>query len=224
MHLLVIEDARRRRESLERGLREAGYAVDATGEGTEGLWYARTNEYDAIVLDLMLPGIDGMTILHKMRAAGKTTPVLILTAKDELGDRVAGLDRGADDYLTKPFAFEELKARIRALIRRKYNRKNPMLRIGPLEIDTVAKSVRCHGVSIRLTAREYALLELLAMRSGAVVSRTEIWEQLYEFHDDTTSNVVDVYVGYLRKKIETPGTPRLIHTRRGLGYVLEALA
>jgi len=201
------------------GLREAGYAVDSSTEGDEGLWYARSNEYDVIILDIMLPKVDGLTILKRIRKDGRPTPVLLLTAKDTVEDRVAGLDLGADDYLIKPFAFAELLARVRALARRKYEKPDPVIRIQDLEINTSAKSVH-RGEHIVLTAREYVLLEFLALRAGEVVSRSAIWEHLYEFHDDADSNVVDVYVGYLRKKLEKPNLPKLIHTHRGHGYRL----
>jgi len=220
MRVLLVEDYAPLRKSLSRGLREAGFAVDVSADGEEGLWYAESNDYDVIVLDIMLPGVDGLTILTRLRRAGKVTPTLLLTARDTVPDRVRGLDLGADDYLVKPFAFEELLARIRALIRRRYDTKDPVLRIGDLEIDTTKHIVRRAGAQIDLTAREYALLEFLAFRAGEVVSRTDIWEHLYSFDSPTVSNVVDVYIGYLRKKIERPGLPRLIHTCRGQGYML----
>jgi DNA-binding response OmpR family regulator len=220
MRILVIEDYEPLRTSVTQGLREEGFAVDAAADGEEGWWHAREGEYDVIVLDLMLPRIDGLTLLKRLRQAGGKTHVLILTARDALEDRVAGLNMGADDYLVKPFAFDELLARVRALIRRRYDAKNPILRVGDLEIDTGAKTVRRADSPIELTAREYALLELLAMRTGQLVTRTEIWEHLYEFQSTAQSNVVDVYIGYVRRKIERPGGPRLIHTRRGQGYVL----
>ena len=220
MRVLIIEDYAPLRKALTQGLEEAGYAVDVAAEGQEGLWFATSGEYDAIILDLMLPGVDGLTILRKLRDAGRTTHVLILTARDALDDRVRGLDLGADDYLVKPFAFAELLARVRALVRRKYEAKNPVIRIADLEIDTAAHLVRRGGESVELTAREYALLEFLALRAGEVVSRGDIWEHVYDFHSTAESNVVDVYIGYLRRKIERPGAPRLIHTRRGQGYRL----
>ena len=222
MRLLLIEDYRPLQQSLAKGLREAGFAVDATADGQEGLWYAMGSDYDVIVLDLMLPGLDGLSLLKKLRSTGRQTHVLILTAKDTLEDRVKGLDCGADDYLVKPFAFEELLARVRALLRRSYRAKNPLLRIEDLQIDLAAQRVRRGTEEIELTPREYALLEYLAMRAGQTVSRTEIWEHVYEFNDDASSNVVDVYIGYLRKKIERPGKAPLIHTARGRGYLLGA--
>lgn len=222
MRVLVVEDYDPLRKAVGQALREVGYAVDASADGEEGLWYARSNDYDAIVLDIMLPGVDGLTIVSRLRKAGRTAPVLLLTAKDTVEDRVAGLDQGADDYLVKPFALAELLARVRALVRRRYDAKDPVLRVADLEIDTAKRTVRRAGEDVPLTPREYALLECLALRAGAVVSRTDIWEHLYEFDATAGSNVVDVYVGYLRKKIERPDRPRLIHTRRGQGYMLSA--
>ena len=220
MKVLFVEDYEPLLKSVSRGLREAGFAVDGTGDGEEGLWYARTGEYDAILLDLMLPRVDGLTILRRLRDQGSDVPILILTAKDTVADRVRGLDLGADDYLVKPFAFEELLARVRALVRRKYQAPAPAMTVGDLTIDTTSRAV-CRGErTIELTPREYALLELLAARAGEVVTRTEIWEHVYDFNSEPNSNVIDVYVGHLRKRIEQGGLPRLIHTRRGVGYVL----
>ena len=222
MRLLVIEDYRPLQQSLTKGLREAGFAVDTTRDGQEGLWYATGSEYDVIILDLMLPGMNGLEILKKIRTQGRKSHVLILTAKDTVEDRVAGLDLGADDYLVKPFAFEELLARIRALLRRRYLEKNPRIKIKDLLIDLTAQRAWRGRKEIQLTPREYALLEYLAMRVGQTVSRTDIWEHLYEFNSSASSNVVDVYIGYLRRKIERPDKPSLIHTVRGRGYVLGA--
>jgi len=220
MRILVIEDYTPIRESVSQGLREAGYAVDAAADGRDGLWYAESNDYDVVVLDLMLPEVDGLTILKKLRAAKRRTCVLILTAKDQLQDRVEGLNAGADDYLIKPFAFEELLARVKTLVRRKYDQQNPVITIADLAIDTATRTVRRGKREIALTGREYALLEYLASRAGELVTRSDVWEHVYDFNSDSQSNVVDVYIGYLRKKIEAPGLPKLIHTRRGEGYVL----
>lgn len=222
MRLLVIEDYPPLQQSLTKGLRESGFAVDTTRDGAEGLWYATGAEYDVIILDLMLPNMPGLEILKKIRSRGNKAHVLILTAKDTVEDRVEGLDLGADDYLVKPFAFEELLARIRALLRRGYRRKNPNIRIKDLQIDLTAQKVRRGKHEITLTPREYALLEYLAVRAGETVSRTDMWEHLYEFNSAASSNVVDVYIGYLRKKIEQLGKPPLIHTIRGRGYLLGA--
>lgn len=222
MRLLLIEDYRPLRESLIKGLHEAGFAVDATGDGQEGLWYATGNEYDVVVLDLMLPGMDGLEILKRIRSQGCETCVLVLTARDTVQDRVRGLDLGADDYVVKPFAFEELLARLRALLRRGYHHRQPAIQIADLHIDPASQKVRRGEQEILLTAREYALLEYLALRAGEVVSRTDIWEHVYDFNATASSNVVDVYIGYLRKKIECPDKPPLIHTIRGRGYLLGA--
>jgi len=222
VRLLLIEDYAPLRQSVAKGLREAGFAVDATGDGKEGLWHAMGEDYDAIVLDLMLPGLDGLSILTKIRAAGRQAHVLILTARDTVADRVRGLDLGADDYLTKPFAFDELLARIHALVRRKYEHKSPEICVGGVRIDTASHRVWRGEDELHLTSREYALLEYLAMRAGQVVSRTEIWEHVYDFDSSATSNVVDVYVGYLRKKLQSNGDGWPIRTVRGRGYVLEA--
>jgi DNA-binding response OmpR family regulator len=220
MRLLVVEDYRPLQQSLVKGLREAGFAVDTTRDGKEGLWYATSNEYDVIILDLMLPGMGGLEILRKMRTQGGKSHVLILTAKDTVQDRVTGLDLGADDYLVKPFAFEELMARIRALLRRSYREKNPSIKIKDLRIDLTTQRVWRSREEIQLTPREYVLLEYLAMRAGQMVSRSDIWEHVYEFNSSASSNVVDVYIGYLRRKIERAGKPALIHTVRGRGYLL----
>jgi len=224
MKVLVVEDNEPLRKAITQRLRESGFAVDETGDGPEGLWLATENKYTVAILDLMLPGLDGIDLLKKMRKGNEETSVLIITARDQVGDRVAGLDAGADDYLVKPFALEELLARVRALTRRKHSVKNPVLKVGDLEIDTKRRSASRGGREIELTAREYSLLELLALRSGEVVSRAEIWEQLYDFNQDPESNVVDVFVAYLRRKIESEDKPKLIHTRRGMGYILEERA
>jgi DNA-binding response OmpR family regulator len=222
MRVLIVEDRERLRNWLQKGLKEAGFVVDAAADGKEGLWYALGNSYDAIILDLMLPGLDGLSILRQFRAAGREDQVLILTAKDTVPDRVRGLDLGADDYLVKPFAFEELLARVRALVRRGYGKHSPVIEIGDLRIDTAKRQVWRQEQEIELRAMEYKLLEYLARRAGETVSRTEIWEHLYDFGSQTASNVVDVYVASLRRKLDRPGEKSLIQTRRGLGYVLGA--
>jgi DNA-binding response OmpR family regulator len=220
MRVLVVEDYAPIQNAVAKSLREAGFAVDATDNGVDGLWLASNNSYDVVVLDLMLPGLDGLTLLERLRARGHSTHVLILTARDTVPDRVRGLDLGADDYLVKPFAMDELLARVRALARRAYCAKNPALRVADLLIDTIRQAVSRGGEPIVLTAREYALLEYLAMRAGEIVPRTDIWEHVYEFNAEADSNVVDVYIGYLRRKIERPDRPALIHTVRGAGYSL----
>jgi len=220
VRVLLIEDSRHLQRSVSTGLRKTGYAVDVSGDGEEGLWHAQSNDYDVIILDLMLPRVDGLTVLRRLRAQEKQTHVLILTAKDTLEDRVRGLRLGADDYLVKPFAFEELLARVEALCRRAYQRKSSSLLIHGLAIDTSAKTVARGAEPIELTPREYALLEYLVRRQGEVVSRSEIEEHIYNEQVDPMSNVVDSAICSLRKKISVPGAPPLIHTRRGLGYVL----
>ena len=220
MRVLVIEDYQLLRDSLVAGLRQVGYAVDATGDGSKGLWFATNHPYDALILDLMLPGLGGLELLRRLRAAGNTVAVLVLTAKDSIGDRVAGLDLGADDYLVKPFAFDELTARLRALVRRRYDRDSAMIRIADLEIDTIKRSVRRADAIVALSAREYALLEYLAHRAGHVVTRSEIWDHVYDAADEPWSNVLDVYISHLRRKIDHGHARKLIHTRRGQGYLL----
>ena len=220
MRILVIEDYRPLRQAVTAGLQEEGYAVDAAADGDEGWWHIQAATYDLIILDLMLPGINGTELLRRLQARGAATHVLVLTARDTIDERVAGLDLGADDYLIKPFAFPELLARIRSLLRRTYGAKDPVIRIADLAIDTVSRTARRGDAGIELTSREYHLLEFLALRQGQLVTRTEIWEHLYDLRSETSSNVVDVYIGYLRKKIEHADLPRLIHTRRGLGYLL----
>lgn len=219
MTILLIEDYNPLRKSLTKGLREAGFAVDTAADGEEGLWQAQSGSYDVIILDLMLPKLDGLSILRKLREEGNPVHVLILTAKDMLHDRVRGLNLGADDYLVKPFAFDELLARVRALMRRKYESKSPVMTVGDIEIDTRTRSVRRDEKGIELSAREYAILEYLALKPGQVVTRTEIWNHVYDWAADVNSNVIDVYIGHLRRKLEQEGAPRLIHTRRGMGYV-----
>jgi DNA-binding response OmpR family regulator len=222
MRVLLVEDSTRLREAVAKALRQSGYAVDATGEGDDGLWMAQENIYDVLVLDIMLPGLDGLSIVDRLREGGKQTPVLFLTAKDTIADRVEGLRRGADDYLIKPFALEELLARVGALCRRSYQKPTAKLTVVDLEVDTNSKTASRSGDAIDLTAREFAILEYLMMRQGAVVSRTEIEEHIYDELVSPMSNVVDSAVCNLRRKIAThPDSVALIHTRRGQGYVLE---
>ena len=222
MRILVAEDHPTLAASIAEGLRDDGYAVDLTMDGDEALHFATSNSYGCIVLDVMLPGKDGFAILKALRQRGATTPVVFLTARDAVDDRVRGLDMGADDYVVKPFEWAELLARVRAAMRRSQGHAAALITVGDLEIDTAAKTVRRAGRSIELSAREYSLLEYLAHREGQVVSRADIWDQLYGQEDATTSNVVDVYIGYLRQKIDRDHALKLIHTRRGLGYVLTA--
>lgn len=222
MRILVVEDFAPLREALAQGLRESGYAVDEAASGTDGLWHAKSGEHDVIVLDLMLPGVDGLSIIKTLRARRSPAHILVLTAKDTAADKVRGLELGADDYLVKPFDFAELLARIKALVRRKYDIRTTLLRVCDLEIDTALRVVRRGGILIDLSGREYALLEYLAHNADRTVSRSDIWQHVYDFNASLESNVVDVFIGLLRKKIERPGLPRLIHTRRGQGYRLGA--
>jgi DNA-binding response OmpR family regulator len=219
VRLLLVEDSLRLQRSLGLGLRRLGYALDIAADGAEGLRLAESNAYDVIILDLMLPGLDGLSLLRRLREGGGDAHVLILTARDTVDERVRGLQTGADDFLVKPFAFAELLARVQALVRRRHGQKNPRLSVGPLEIDTAARTVSREGAPLALTPREYALLEYLATRQGQVVSRDEIEEHLYEGRIELNSNAVDSAVCALRRRLDPPGTPSLIETRRGLGYV-----
>jgi DNA-binding response OmpR family regulator len=220
VRILLIEDHKPLVRALKQGLEEEGFAVDVAFDGEEGNYKAETANYDVIILDLMLPKQDGLSLLQRWRRNGMTAHVLVLTARDTIDDKVRGLDLGADDYLTKPFQLEELLARLRALIRRGHQVKDPILRIHDLEIDTAARSVKRGGKLIHLTPREYALLQFLAFHRGKVVSRSMIWEHLYDEHDENTSNVVDVYIRYLRNKIDKDQELPLILTRWGEGYLL----
>lgn len=220
MRILIIEDYEPLRKAIVQRLREEAFQVDDAADGRRGLELARSYDYTLILLDLMLPDFDGLEVLADLRHRGSDTAVLIMTARDAVPDRISGLDAGADDYLVKPFALDELMARVRMLVRRRYGRYHSLLVIGDLEIDLRKRMARRAGEVISLTTREFALLELLALRRGGVVSRREIWEQIYDVNYEVVSNVVDVYIVHLRKKIERPGLPRLIHTRRGGGYVL----
>lgn len=222
MRVLVIEDYAPVREAVTQGLKESGFAVDSSSDGKEGLWYATKNEYDVIILDLMLPVVSGMEILQQLRKRRSAARVLILTAKDAVDDRVEGLNAGADDYLIKPFALEELLARVNVLFRRRHDLVDTVIEVGDLRIDTATQIVSRAGVAIEFTKREYSLLVFLAVRAGQVVSRADIWENVYDFESDAHSNVIDVYIRYLRQKLEHSGWSRMIHTRRGFGYVLTA--
>ena len=223
MRLLLIEDSTRLRTSLARALKRIGHGVDAAGDAEEGEVLARVHEYDVIVLDIMLPGRDGLSLLRAWRNAGKETPVILLTAKAEVDDRVRGLALGADDYLVKPFAFEELAARVEALGRRRTGQAKSEIRVGPLEIDLAGKVVKRDGLRIELTSREFALLECLARRPGQILSRAQIEARLYNESESPLSNAVDAAVYSLRRKLCPPNTPPLVHTRRGLGYMLGEL-
>ncbi len=222
MRVLLVEDSVRLQQSVGAALRRSGYAVDVASDGEEGLWQALSNDYDAVVLDIMLPKLDGLEVLRQLRAKGRRTQVLLLTAKDTVEDRVRGLNQGADDYLIKPFALEELLARVQVLCRRKYQVSDARLVIGDLVIDTLAKRVERAGQVVELTSREFALLEYLASRRGAVVSRSDIEEHIYDGMVDPMSNVVDSAICIVRRKLAEANARPLIHTRRGQGYVLDA--
>lgn len=215
MRILVVEDETDLRTSLAMALREQGYAVDVSEDGEDGLWRATSVDYDAIVLDVMLPRLDGWTVLHRLRGS-KKTPVLMLTARDTTRDRVRGLDTGADDYVVKPFDLDELFARLRALIRRAAGQTRNVVEIGDVVIDTGARLATRNGVEIALTPREYALLEFLAIHRGEVITRTVLYEHLFDEDDDTLSNLLDVHVSNLRKKLGAD----FITTRRGQGYCI----
>lgn len=217
MRALLVEDEPDLLASLLKALREDGYAVDGAADGEEGLYKAENNDYDVVVLDVMLPRVDGWELLRRLRST-KKTPVLMLTARDTVRDRVKGLDRGADDYLVKPFDLDELLARLRALIRRSASQAEPCLRIGEVAIDTAARTVMRNGEEVALTAREYSLVEFLALHRGEVVSRTRLYEHLFDENDSTLSNLLDVHVSNIRKKLGHD----FITTRRGHGYCIEA--
>jgi two-component system, OmpR family, response regulator len=215
MRILVVEDEIDLQEALAQALREAGYAVDVADNGDDGLFKAKAWEYDAVILDWMLPKMNGMELLRTLRKT-KKTPVLLLTARDAVTDRITGLDEGADDYMSKPFSLVELLARVRSIIRRSNGIATNRIAIGSMEIDLASKTVKESGTPIELTAREYAVLELLAVHAGKLVSRTMIYNHIFDEQDDTLSNLVDVHISHLRKKLSKD----YIETRRGQGYIL----
>ncbi|MBC8248339.1 MAG: response regulator transcription factor [Anaerolineales bacterium] len=222
MRILIVEDERRIAAFIKRGLEEEHYAVDVAYDGEEALDWAAVVEYDLIVLDVLLPKKDGIEVCRELRAQGNKVPILMLTARDAIEDRVQGLDSGADDYLVKPFAFQELLARIRALLRRSGEIKTTRLQVGDLVLDTLTHRATRGGQVIELTAREYALLEFLMRHPGQVLSRTQISEHVWNYDFFTTSNVVDVYIRYLRRKIDKGFEVKLLQTVRGVGYKIEA--
>lgn len=218
MRVLLVEDEPSMANSVRQGLSEAGYAVDVAYNGRDGLDYALSEDYDVLVLDIMLPQLDGLQLLKHLRQEGKQTPTLLLTARDTVRDRVEGLDASADDYLVKPFAFAELLARIRALLRRPPLQHGPVLRVGDLEMDIAKKTVRRAGEFIALRPREFAVLEYLMRNPNQILTRNQIGEHVWNLDFYAESNVVDVYIGYLRRKIDTDDRSPLIHTARGMGY------
>lgn len=221
MRLLLVEDEKDLAMIIKQGLEEEGYIVETAHDGEEGLYMAENFSADVIILDIMLPVMDGLTILNTIRKKGITTPVLLLTARDAIVDKITGLDTGADDYLTKPFDFAELLARVRSLLRRKGSVKEAVIQIDDLEINTASHDVKRGGKVINLSAREYALLEYLVYNKNNVVSRTDIVEHIYHEETDMDSNVVDVYINYLRNKIDKESRNKLIRTVRGAGYMLK---
>ena len=220
MRVLVIEDEVRMARLLKRALQEAGHAVDVSGDGPDGLWMATENPYAAIVLDVMLPGFDGFELCRRLRKAGVWVPVLMLTARDEIGDRVRGLDSGADDYLVKPFSLLELAARLRALARRDDRPRPAMLAERDLKLDLASKRAWRGATELQLSPKEFSLLEFFLRHPGTVLTRTQIIEAVWDFAYDGTSNVVDQYVNYLRRKVDVPFARRDIETVRGMGYRL----
>lgn len=222
MRILIVEDEPGIAKFVNQGLTEAGYAVDLAWDGREGLDYAQVAEYDAYVLDIMLPKMNGLELLRKLRRQGDKTPTLMLTARDTIDNRVEGLDAGADDYLVKPFAFPELLARVRALLRRPPLQMGTILKVGDLEMNTARREVRRDGNLIEISPREYAVLEYLMRHPNQVLTRTQIGEHVWNFDFYNESNVVDVYIGYLRRKIDRGSNLPLIHTIRGVGYRISA--
>lgn len=220
MRILVVEDEKKVASFIKKGLEEESYAVDASYDGEEGCYLAETNPYDLVILDLMLPKKSGLSILRELRDKGINTPILLLTAKGSVEDRVAGLNAGADDYLAKPFVFAELLARVRSLLRRG-GEKSPVLKFADLTMDPVTRRVTRGAMDIELTSKEYALLEYFMRRPNQVLTRTMISEHVWESDFDTFTNVIDVYVNYLRNKIDKGNEKKLIHTIRGVGYILK---
>ena len=222
MRILVVEDEKKVASFIKKGLEEEGYAVDVAADGEEGLGLALTRVHDLIILDIRLPKMDGLRVLQALRHDSVTTPVLLLTVRATIEDKVLGLDAGADDYLTKPFAFQELVARVRALLRRRTEAEPTVLRIDDLRLDPARRTVTRGDEKIDLTPREFALLDYFMRNPGRVLTRTMIAEHVWDYSFDTSTNVIDVYVNYLRKKVDAGREPKLLHTIRGVGYVLKA--
>ncbi|HKI48576.1 MAG TPA: response regulator transcription factor [Desulfobacteria bacterium] len=220
MRILIVEDEKKVAGFIKKGLEEETYAVDVAYDGEEGFHLAAMNQYDMIILDLMLPKMDGLEVLTRLRDKKVSTPILLLTAKDAVDDKVTGLNKGADDYLTKPFAFSELLARIRSLLRRGQSETQTELKVGDLILDMVSHKVSREGEEIELTGKEYSLLEYFMRNEGKVLTRTMIAEHVWDYNFDTFTNVIDVYVNHLRKKIDKKYPAKLLHTLRGVGYVM----
>jgi heavy metal response regulator len=220
MRILVVEDEEKIASFIKRGLKESGFSVDTAGDGEEGHFLVSTETYDLVILDVMIPKIDGLTLCRTLRTEQNNVPILMLTAKDTVKDKVRGLDAGADDYLTKPFAFEELQARVRALLR-KGKPYATVIKVADLQLDLLSHKVTRSGKSIEMTAKEYALLEYLMRNAGSVITRTMIAEHVWNINFDSFTNVIDVYINYLRNKIDCGAGKKLIHTVRGQGYVLK---
>ncbi|MFH1768217.1 MAG: response regulator transcription factor [Candidatus Omnitrophota bacterium] len=221
MRILVIEDEKKIANFIARGLKEKHYIVDIASDGEEGLYHAEINPYDLIILDIMLPGQDGISVCNQLRDRKIAVPILMLTARDKLQDKILGLDSGADDYITKPFAFAELLARVRALMRRQQSDKTTVLKVADLELDQLAHKVKRAGKEVTLTSKEYSLLEYLMLHSNQIVTRTMIVEHVWNEDFDSFTNVIDVYINFLRKKIDKPFSVPLIHTVHGTGYILK---
>lgn len=220
MRVLLVEDEKKVASFIKKGLEEHGYAVDHGADGKSGLLMALDQIHDLVILDINLPEIDGLTVLRQMRAKKVVTPVLLLTVRATIEDKVIGLDTGADDYLAKPFSFEELLARVRALLRRGSDTKAPLFQVADLVLDPASRQVFRGGDRIELTSKEFAILEYFIRNSGRVLTRTMIIDHVWDYDFDADTNVVDVYINYLRKKIDAPYEPKLLHTVRGTGYVL----
>ena len=224
MRILLVEDDAKVARFIRNGLREEGFAVDVAEDGQQGLQFARDFEYDVVILDILLPKLDGISVLKAIRAHDPQTPILMLTAMDTVEDKIRGLNKGADDYLTKPFAFEELLARIRALLRRKYRTASTVLRFEDLRVDLVTHQVFRGDREIQLTPKEFALLEYFLQNPNKILTRTMIAEHVWDYHFDPETNVIDVYMNYLRNKIDRDFSIKLIHTIRGVGYILKGNA
>jgi two-component system copper resistance phosphate regulon response regulator CusR len=221
MRILLVEDYSPVRLAVAKKLRSEGYTVDETDDGTEARWFALENDYSLAILDIGLPNVSGLDLIADVRSRGNDTSILMMTARDSIKDRVAGLDAGADDYLVKPFALSELMARVRALVRRSHGAKSAIISMGDVKIDTHRRIVTRKDQEIAVTGKEYELLKLLMLNAGRIVTRTDAWEQLYETGPAGDSNVIDVFVTNLRKKLEFDGLPRVIETRRGHGFIIE---